>query len=39
MAKGRPDCGKVDWLSTGQSEVQEMVNKSCSVKGMLLKVE
>ena len=33
MAKGRPDCGKVDRLSTGWSGVQEVVDKPCSGLG------
>ena len=33
MAEGRPDCGKVDQLSTGQLEVQEVVDKPCSGLG------
>ena len=26
MAEGRPDCRKVDWLSTGQPGVQEVAD-------------
>ena len=33
MAEGRPDCGKVDWSSTGQSGVQEVVDEPCSGLG------
>ena len=33
MAEGRPDHGKVDQSSTGQSEVQEVVNEPCSGLG------
>ena len=33
MAEGGPDCGKVDWSSTSQSGVQEMVNEPCSGLG------
>ena len=33
MAEGRPDRGKVDWLSTGQSGVQEVVDEPCSGLG------
>ena len=33
VAEGRPDCRKVDQSSTGQSGVQEMVDKPCSGLG------
>ena len=33
MAEGRPDRGKVDQSSTGQLEVQEMVDEPCSGLG------
>ena len=33
MSEGRPDRGKVDRSSTGQSGVQEVVNEPCSGLG------
>ena len=37
MAEGRLDCGKVDWSSTGQLGVQEVVDEPCSGLGHVVR--